>query len=155
MQQWRNPSQALHEQNDCREFSRIGEDAILLSDSHVHTLYSPDSKMEQAEAICAAIASGVTNGCFTEHMDLGHYMESNIGKGIEVGCIRDTAKQTAAVLSRQNFDFILLSTHCVDGIDCYLPELKRDRDKVTAYKRYLEMVYDSVWMIISLNIMIV
>lgn len=70
----------MHEQNGCREFSRIGEDAILLPDSHVYPLYSPDSKMEQAEAICAAIASGVTNGCFTEHMDLGHYMESIIYK---------------------------------------------------------------------------
>ena len=53
----------MHEQNGCREFSQIGEDAILLSDYHVHTLYSLDSKMEQEEAICAAIASGVTNGC--------------------------------------------------------------------------------------------
>ena len=61
-----------------------------------------------------------------------------------MGYIRDTAKQTAAVLPGQNFDFVLLSTHCVDGIDCYLPESKWDRDKVTAYKRYLETVYDSV-----------
>lgn len=42
------------------------------------------------------------------------------------------------------FDYVLLSTHCVDGIDCYLPESKRDRDKVTSYKRYLETVYESV-----------
>ena len=141
---------------------------MVLSDYHVHTLYSPDSKMEPEEAILAAIASGVTEICFTEHMDLGHHMESfnrvpdferieenisqlrkkypeiNIGKGIEVGYIRDTAKQTAEVLAEQNFDYVLLSTHCVDGIDCYVPESKRDRDKITAYKRYLETLYDSV-----------
>ena len=141
---------------------------MLLPDYHIHTLYSPDSKMEPEEAICAAIASGITNICFTEHMDLGHHMESfnrvpdferieksilqlrniypeiNIGKGIEVEYIRDTAEQTAEILSGQNFDFVLLSTHCVDGIDCYLPESKRDRDKGTAYKRYLETVFDSV-----------
>lgn len=143
---------------------------MTLPDYHIHTLYSPDSKMEAEEAIRAAIESGITEICFTEHMDLGHHMESfnripdferiektisllrekysdfniNIGKGIEVGYISDTAKRTATILSDQNFDFVLLSTHCVDGIDCYLPEAKRDRDKITAYKRYLETVYDSV-----------
>lgn len=141
---------------------------MVLPDYHVHTIYSPDSKMEPEEAVLAAISSGVSEICFTEHMDLGHHMESfnripdfermekavsqlrkkypeiNIRKGIEVGYIRDTAKQTAKVLSGQMFDYVLLSTHCVDGIDCYVPESKRNRDKFTAYKRYLETVYDSV-----------
>ena len=67
-----------------------------------------------------------------------------IGKGIEVGYMPNTAKQTAEILAEESFDFVLLSTHCVDGIDCYLPEFKRNQDKVTAYKRYLETVYESV-----------
>ncbi|MBP3611066.1 MAG: histidinol-phosphatase HisJ family protein [Lachnospiraceae bacterium] len=141
---------------------------MILPDYHVHTIYSPDSKMEPGEAVLSAISSGVSEICFTEHMDLGHHMESfnrvpdfkrieksisqlrekypeiSIEKGIEVGYIRDTAEQTAEILSGQKFDFVLLSTHCVDGMDCYLPESKRDRDKITAYKRYLETVYDSV-----------
>lgn len=139
-------------------------------DYHIHTLYSPDSQMEPDEAVRAAIGSGITDICFTEHMDLGHHMEAfnhipdferiekvisqlrkkysecniNIGKGIEVGYISHTAKQTAKILTEQNFDYILLSTHCVDGIDYYLPEYKRNQDKFTAYKRYLKTVYDSV-----------
>lgn len=141
---------------------------MILQDYHVHTLYSPDSKMEHEEAIRAAMAAGVTEICFTDHMDLGHHMEKfnrvpdfqsmeetiahlrdeypevNIGKGIEVGYISETAKQTAEVLSGQSFDFVLLSTHCVDGLDCYVPESQRGRDKMTAYGRYLETVYDSV-----------
>lgn len=141
---------------------------MVLPDYHVHTIYSRDSKMEPEEAIRAAMASEVTELCFTEHMDLGHHMEIydqipdfekieesisrlrekypeiNIRKGIEVGYIPETAKQTAEVLVKQNFDFVLLSTHCVDGFDCALPESKRGQDKITAYKRYLETVYDSV-----------
>lgn len=141
---------------------------MVLPDYHVHTSFSPDSKMEPEEAIHAAIASGVTEICFTEHMDLGHHMELydrapdftgmertmlrlqtqypeiTIRKGIEVGYISETAKQTAEVLAKQNFDFVLLSTHCVDGLDCGLPESKRGRDKLTAYQRYLETVYASV-----------
>ncbi len=141
---------------------------MTLPDFHIHTTYSPDSKMDPEEAILAAMASGVTNLCFTEHMDLGHHMkmydcipdfagmdetisrlrekypEIRIGKGIEAGYIPETAEQTAEVLSEQNFDYVLLSTHCVAGLDCGLPESKRGQDKFTAYRRYLETVYESV-----------
>lgn len=141
---------------------------MILPDYHIHTSYSPDSKMDPEEAVRAAIASGVTNICFTEHMDLGHHMEMydqvpnfagmeetisrliekypkiTIGKGIEVGYIPETADQTAEVLENQKFDYVLLSTHCVDGLDCGLPESKRGQDKLTAYQRYLETVYASV-----------
>lgn len=141
---------------------------MILFDYHIHTSFSPDSKMEPEEAVRAAIAAGVTHLCFTEHMDLGHHMELydcapdftgmeetisrlrekypeiHIGKGIEAGYIPETAEQTAKVLSEQSFDYVLLSTHCVNGMDCGVPESKRGQDKLTAYKRYLEAVYASV-----------
>jgi len=141
---------------------------MILPDYHIHTSFSPDSKMDPEEAVRAAIASGVTDICFTEHMDLGHHMEMydrgldfagmeetvsrlrekypeiNIGKGIEAGYIQETVEQTAEVLAGQKFDYVLLSTHCVDGMDCGVPESKRGQDKITAYKRYLETVYASV-----------
>ena len=141
---------------------------MILPDYHIHTSFSPDSKMDPEEAVHAAMASGVTNLCFTEHMDLGHHMEMydqvpdfakmeetvsllrekypgiNIGKGIEVGYISETAEQTAEVLAGQSFDYVLLSTHCVAGMDCGVPESKRGQDKITAYQRYLERVYASV-----------
>lgn len=141
---------------------------MVLPDYHIHTSYSPDSKMDPEEAVCAAIEKGITALCFTEHMDLGHHMEMYdsipdfagmdktvsllrekypelyIGKGIEVGYIPDTAKKTAEVLTNQKFDYVLLSTHCVNGLDCGLPESKRGQDKRTAYQKYLETVYESV-----------
>ena len=103
---------------------------MILPDYHIHTSYSPDSKMDLEEAVRAAMASDVTNLCFTEHMDLGHHMEMydkapnfagmketisqlrekypeiTIGKGIEVGYIPGTAEQTAEVLFGQNFDYV-------------------------------------------------
>lgn len=141
---------------------------MILPDYHVHTSFSPDSQMKPEEAIRAAISAGVTDICFTEHMDLGHHMEMyncapdfkgqeetiaclrekypeiHIGKGIEAGYIAETVKQTAEVLAKQNFDFVLLSTHCADGFDCGVPESKRGQDKITFYTRYLETVYASV-----------
>lgn len=141
---------------------------MRISDYHIHTHYSPDSSMQPSHAVEYAIKEGITDICFTEHMDLGHHMQSfnripafqemqdsvqklrkiypeiNIGYGLEVGYMLETAVQTANVVSQQAFDYILLSTHCVDGIDCYLSESKRGRDKVTAYRRYLETLYESV-----------
>ena len=141
---------------------------MILPDYHIHTSFSPDSQMDPEVAVRAAIAKGVTNLCFTEHMDLGHHMEMydktpnfagmneaifrlrekypeiTIGKGIEAGYIPETAEQTAKILAEQSFDYVLLSTHCVDGMDCGVPESKRGQDKETAYKRYLEAVYVSV-----------
>ena len=46
---------------------------MILPDYHIHTSYSPDSKMDPEEAVCAAMASGVTNICFTEHMDFDEF----------------------------------------------------------------------------------
>lgn len=141
---------------------------MRIPDFHIHSHYSPDSSMEPAKAVEAAVNAGVTDMCFTEHMDLGHHMESfnriptfeemyssicslrqqypniNIGYGLEAGYIPATAKQTAQIISQQKFDYVLLSTHCVDGLDCYLPESKRGRDKTTAYTRYLETLYESI-----------
>lgn len=141
---------------------------MRIPDFHIHTYLSPDGHMDGQEAVESAIKMGVTDLCFTEHMDLGHHLEAfnrvpdfdkmqnsveelrkrfpqiHVYHGVEVGYIRETAEQTAKVLSTRKLDYVLFSTHCVDGIDCYLPEAKRGRDKETAYKRYLETVYESV-----------
>lgn len=141
---------------------------MRLIDYHVHSFFSPDSSMELQDAIENAILKGVRDICFTEHMDLGHHIETfntipdfkgindsisnlknkydaiNILKGLEVGYIPETVPATIDVLNKEDFDYILLSVHCVDGVDCYLPESKRGRDKERAYKRYLEVLYESV-----------
>lgn len=137
-------------------------------DFHVHSNFSPDSSMPREDAVKAALQAGITDLCFTEHMDLGHHLDSfnrvpdfegmqrsvrnlrerfpeiNIYCGLEAGYLPHTATQTVQVLSEQKLDYVILSTHCVDGIDCYLPEFKRDMDKATAYRRYLETLYESV-----------
>ena len=49
---------------------------MKLPDYHIHTCYSPDSSMSHIEAVEAAVRSGITDLCFTEHMDLGHHIDS-------------------------------------------------------------------------------
>ncbi len=140
----------------------------FLPDLHVHSNFSPDSSMYREDAIKAALKIGITALCFTEHMDLGHHMEDfnrvpdfdtmhrslktlqeqfpelTLYRGLEAGYLPSTAKETADILASQPLDYVILSTHCVDGIDCYLPEFKRNMDQATAYKRYLETLYESV-----------
>ncbi len=141
---------------------------MRIPDYHIHTYFSPDSSMKPDEAVKAAVSKGITDMCFTEHMDLGHHMESfnripdfhgmqneirklrekypeaRIGYGLEVGYIAGTVEQTIESIKDEAYDYVLLSTHCVDGLDCYLPESKQGRDKVTFYTRYLETLYESV-----------
>ena len=141
---------------------------MRIPDFHVHTTFSPDSAMAPQEALEAALESGVTDLCFTDHMDLGQpteifnhippfarmresvhalrqdYPQINLRFGLEVGYMESHAVQTVQALEQEAFDFVILSTHCVDGVDCYPPEATRGQSKEVFYTRYLETVYDSV-----------
>lgn len=141
---------------------------MRIPDYHIHTNYSPDSSMEPEVAVETAINAGITHMCFTEHMDLGHPMEEFnkvpdfeamqrkiqelkenypqiwIGHGLELGYMAESVEQSMEVLAGHSFEYVLLSVHCVDGLDCYFPEATRGRDKQTMYQRYLETVLESV-----------
>lgn len=43
----------------------------MLADYHVHTIYSDDSEYPMAEVVRDAIAMGLTEICFTDHVDYG------------------------------------------------------------------------------------
>lgn len=141
---------------------------MILQDYHIHTKVSPDCKMDPEIAVEAAIKAGMSEICFTDHMDLGHategfnhvpdfeemkrkvqelqakYPQIQIGHGLELGYMSETVEESAEAMSSHSFDYVLLSVHCVDGIDCYYPEVTQGRDKQTMYRRYLETVLESV-----------
>lgn len=141
---------------------------MSLQDYHIHTNFSPDCKMEPEIAVEAAIKAEMSEICFTDHMDLGHateefnhvpdfeemkrkvqelqakYPQIQIGHGLELGYMRETVEESVEAMSGHSFDYVILSVHCVDGIDCYYPEATQGRDKQTMYRRYLETVLESV-----------
>ena len=43
----------------------------MLTDYHVHTKYSDDSEYPMEEAVRDAIALGLSEICFTDHVDYG------------------------------------------------------------------------------------
>lgn len=141
---------------------------MSLQDYHIHTYFSPDCEMEPEVAVKLAIERGMTDICFTDHMDLGHateafnrvpdfeemkrnvqelqakYPQIQIGHGLELGYMGESVEECVEAMSGHLFDYVLLSVHCVDGIDCYYPEATQGRDKQTMYRRYLETVLESV-----------
>ena len=49
---------------------KTGEDRVL-ADYHVHTQFSDDSETPMEDAVLHAIAVGLGEICFTEHIDYG------------------------------------------------------------------------------------
>lgn len=141
---------------------------MRITDFHIHTHFSPDSKTTPQQAAEAALQSGVTDLCFTDHMDLGHptkifdhippfaemkecvrglrqdYPQLNLRFGLEAGYMESHAEQIARAVQQERFDYVILSTHCQDGMDCFRPQEGQLASKEVFYTRYLETVYQSV-----------
>nr|MDD6335420.1 histidinol-phosphatase HisJ family protein [bacterium] len=142
---------------------------MIRADQHVHTFLSPDS---DGDSICTARRAqelGLTHLTITEHVDLGHPLDMfnhpmpveiyrnqiaamraacpglHIGVGLEVGYIPQAVGTVARYVQRvQPLDFALLSVHVVDGLDPYDEEYFVGRTREDAYRRYLEVVLESM-----------
>ena len=124
---------------------------LNLCDYHIHTRYSSDSTEEPENIIRHAIELGLDEICFTDHTDLdypetpdyenpafvfdtvAYYKEISelrnkysgkikIKIGVELGLMPYLAARNEAVASGVPFDFIIGSTHLIDGKDPYYPE---------------------------------
>ena len=135
-------------------------------DYHMHTRVSFDAH-ETGEAMAkAALAKGLKEICFTDHVDydpLGkmgcmafdtaaynaeydHLEVSGlkIRRGMEFGMTADNVAQFQKDLQRRPFDFILGSIHFVDGLDVYFPEYWSDKTIFQAERRFLEATLECV-----------
>lgn len=141
---------------------------MYLPDYHMHTYFSPDSKAQHLDMVQAAAQRGITNLCFTDHMDLGHpevifdripdfdgmrlavaqtqaqMPDMRIRCGLEAGYLPEFAQKTAEVVASQQLDYVIHSVHVVDGQDCWVPGSMRGKSKETAYRMYLEAILRSV-----------
>ena len=58
----------------------------MLTDYHVHTKYSDDSEYPMEEAVRDAIALGLSEICFTDHVDYGIKRDWDDPRGVEYRC---------------------------------------------------------------------
>ncbi|NBH13363.1 histidinol-phosphatase HisJ family protein [Lachnospiraceae bacterium] len=142
----------------------------MLWDTHMHTHFSEDSNADICEMINAAALAGVDGICFTDHLDLlttdiaadktpldlpAYFTEMNrlqtkfhdklpIHIGIEIGLQPFLKKQLPEITGGYPFDFVIGSSHLVNGEDPYYPEYFQGRVEQEAYREYFESILENL-----------
>ena len=135
-------------------------------DYHMHSRVSFDGH-DTGEALAkAALAAGLKEICFTDHLDydpLGlmgdltfqtqdynaeydslEISGLKIRRGMEFGMTVDNREQFRQDLQRRPFDFVLGSIHFVDDLDVYYPPYWHGKTVFEAERRFLEATLDCV-----------
>ncbi|MBE5964273.1 MAG: histidinol-phosphatase HisJ family protein [Lachnospira sp.] len=143
----------------------------MLSDYHIHTNFSSDSKADPKDMIEAAIKKGLSDICITDHHDLYYpateegvdfltdftsyfdlmpqlrdfYKDKiNVNIGIELGMQPHLGKENALIANEHPFDFIIGSSHLVSGMDPYYKDYWNDRDINASICQYFEEIIQSI-----------
>lgn len=134
-------------------------------DYHIHTSFSVDSESRMDATCQAAIARGIQEIAFTDHLDFGpfdpdeafptaRYLDAIrrcrdryrdrllIRAGIEVGEPHIFARRAADVIAAGEFDVVLGSAHYVEGMRAAWLEGFFDQPLDDAYEAYFRQVVD-------------
>ena len=139
-----------------------------LIDTHVHSLFSRDSKTTVDLAVQAGIQAGLGGIAFTDHTDFsvdpdhpddifdiaqhqaqiaeaGHKYASQIQCycGIEIGLQIEMAERINAVTSAHQFDIIIASLHWIYRQDPYRGAYYEGKTLKESYGGYLECLYQA------------
>ena len=151
--------------NTVERTSFFSRDALV--DYHIHSAYSVDSEADMAGHCRRAGELGLSEICFTEHMDFDP-AESNTGyfdydlymgqiariqtqfdgslcvrAGVEIDYVPQFEREISAFLTGKDFDFVLGAVHYLDGFNISEPrawDYFRGKDVEDAYGRYFERV---------------
>lgn len=145
----------------------------ILSDCHMHTMHSGDSKTPMEEMILQGISQRLTTICFTEHNDFdfpiteldpkgkfecnadlyfkefSEYKKKYADKiqlllGIELGLQPSVIEQNKLYLNAYDFDFIIGSSHLCNGRDPSRPDFYIGRSEEDAYWEYFDSVLENI-----------
>jgi histidinol-phosphatase (PHP family) len=134
-----------------------------IPDYHIHTAFSCDSGSTMAEACEAAIARGLREIGFTDHVDHGpddppdyfraiEYLAEiatcracygdrlTIRAGVEIGEPHIFVEQAQAVLATGDFDYVIGSAHYADGMQCGWKPQFFEQPLQQAYEAYFRQV---------------
>lgn len=143
------------------------------SDYHLHTHNSGDSTVPMEDMIETAISLGLTDICFTDHLDLDypHYDDLpdgafdldveayhkelsfyrdkykdkiNIGFGVEVGMQTHIAKENAAFVKSHPFDFVIASIHLINRKDPYYSDFWEGISPSEVLRDYFRLTLDNL-----------
>lgn len=128
----------------------------MIFDSHMHSKFSSDSRMNILDAINIAKEKNI-GIIITDHMDLDYpikdefkfdipsyfneyekYRSDNVKLGIEIGLTENTLIENENISASYDFDFVLGSIHAVKGLDIYAEYKNEGYNKKDYFKYYLE-----------------
>lgn len=141
------------------------EGIILNTDFHIHSSFSADSDTPMAAMIEEGIRRGLTVMCFTEHLDYDYIADgmdfvvdtsaylSELNRcrdlygsrmellfGIELGLQPHLAGRLSEYLRQWDFDFVIGSSHVVNGADPYYPSFYEGRREEDCYREYFQTI---------------
>ncbi|MBQ9947112.1 MAG: histidinol-phosphatase HisJ family protein [Oscillospiraceae bacterium] len=140
---------------------------MITADFHVHSSFSSDSTEPLEAQVNSAIAAGLNTLCVTEHMDMDYptgefILDTAAYKaelfrlkeryadriqllfGVELGLMDYLAPRLYEYAGSEQFDFIIGSSHLVEGIDPYYPgyfDKLGDRDGI---QKYFQSIMDNI-----------
>ncbi|WP_432357870.1 histidinol-phosphatase HisJ family protein [Sporosarcina sp. UB5] len=136
-------------------------------DYHMHSSFSGDCNIDMEEMVKGAIAKGVREICFTEHIDYDYPDDSiefdfdkrkyserinelrnlyegkiRIRKGVEIGVQPHLLERYDEMLKAESFDFIICSMHTVERKGLHYGDLfKGISVEEASLKYYNELLY--------------
>lgn len=143
---------------------------MITADFHTHSLFSSDSTESLENMISFAKKNQIRTLCITDHMDLDYpvdekgndflldldsYTETitklkqnnqdiEIRLGIELGVMDYLAPKLTTLVKQYPFDFIIASSHLVNGIDPYYPAYKDKFPGKLGYGAYFHSILENV-----------
>lgn len=142
---------------------------MIQSDFHTHTNFSSDSTSRPEDMIEHAISLGLERLCITDHMDydfpvfhgitfqfdperyfntleklkLQYQSKIQLLIGIEIGLQPHLVKAYDDLINQYPLDFVIGSSHVVDGLDPYHKEYWSDKDSIQGITRYFESIIEN------------
>jgi histidinol-phosphatase (PHP family) len=138
-------------------------------DFHLHSEYSIDSKASMESMVLAAIDRNLKSICFTDHVDLDStaqridfvfrtsdyfrnirqvrykYMKDiEILAGVEIGIQPHLFERYNKFIDNNNFDFVLMSIHSVNGLDIHADSFTKGIEPIEALKAYYNDMYHCI-----------
>lgn len=135
-------------------------------DFHMHSRVSFDGHDTGEVLAKAALAAGLKEICFTDHLDYDPLDQMDcmafdtaaynaeydslevpgliIRRGMEFGMTPENVTQFKEDLKRRPFDFVLGSIHFVDDLDVYFEDWWRGKSVLEAEKRFLDATLECV-----------
>lgn len=138
-------------------------------DYHIHSSFSGDCEVPMEKMVLGAIKKGLSEICFTEHIDYDYPDETivfdfdkvdyantikalqmkyegkiTIKKGVEIGVQPHLLTHYEELMANNSFDFVICSMHTVEKKGLHYGDLFVGRSLEEAYQAYYDELYECV-----------